>query len=175
VRRDLPPLPAARRQALVEAAGADRADADLLVRRELDGVVLDAVAGGADAGLVVTRAVNDLPDGPGQLDGAAMARVVGMEQAGELTATQAKDVLAVMASEGGDPDAVAAAKGYEAMDSGELESLVSAAIAENPDAWEKFCAGEDKVQGVFVGAVMKATRGQADGKAVSAILRARRG
>jgi len=175
VREALPPLPAARRAALVDATGADRADADLLVRRHLDGVVMAAVGGGADAALVLTRAVNDLPEGAGRLDGAALARVAAMEQAGELTATQAKDVLAVLVTEGGDPDAIAASKGYEAMDSGELESLVDRAIADNPDAWEKFCAGEHKVQGVLVGAVMKATRGQADGKAVSAILRDRRG
>jgi len=35
--------------------------------------------------------------------------------------------------------------------------------------------GEEKVQGVFVGAVMKASKGQADGKAVTAILNQRRG
>ena len=55
------------------------------------------------------------------------------------------------------------------------QKMVDAAIAENPDAWEKFCDGEEKVQGVFVGAVMKASKGQADGKAVSSILRQRRG
>ena len=60
-------------------------------------------------------------------------------------------------------------------DSTELESLVDRIISENPDAWAKFCDGEDKVQGVFVGAVMKVTKGQADGKAVGAILRQRRG
>ena len=48
-------------------------------------------------------------------------------------------------------------------------------LVEDPDAWEKFCEGEEKVQGVFVGAVMKASKGQADGKAVSSILRQRRG
>ena len=57
----------------------------------------------------------------------------------------------------------------------ELEILVDRAISENPEAWTKFCDGEDKVQGVIVGAVMKATKGQADGKAINSILQQRRG
>ena len=56
-----------------------------------------------------------------------------------------------------------------------LEALVDEAIAANPGAWEKFCAGEDKALGALVGAVMKASRGQADGAAVTALLRSRAG
>ena len=52
--------------------------------------------------------------------------------------------------------AIAAAKGFEAMDTGELESMVDDAIAAQPDAWAKYCAGEDKAMGAIVGAVMKA-------------------
>ena len=48
--------------------------------------------------------------------------------------------------------------------------LVDEAIAAHPDAWERYRAGDDKVAGFFVGQVMKATKGQADGKAVTALL-----
>ena len=61
------------------------------------------------------------------------------------------------------------------MDSAALEALVDDAIAANAAAWEKFLAGEDKAIGALVGAVMKASRGQADGGAVTALLRSRRG
>ncbi len=37
----------------------------------------------------------------------------------------------------------------------------------------RLCDGDQKLMGFFVGLVMKATRGQADGKAVSALLRQR--
>ena len=51
---------------------------------------------------------------------------------GELTATQAKQVLAeLVAAGGGDPAAIAAAKGFEAMDTSALEALVDDAIAAN--------------------------------------------
>jgi aspartyl-tRNA(Asn)/glutamyl-tRNA(Gln) amidotransferase subunit B len=55
-----------------------------------------------------------------------------------------------------------------------LEAAVEAAIGQQAGAWAKYCAGEDKAAGALVGAVMKATRGQADGKAVTALLQARR-
>jgi aspartyl-tRNA(Asn)/glutamyl-tRNA(Gln) amidotransferase subunit B len=175
IRAALPVLPAERRRAVVAATGADVEQASLVVQRDLDGLLLDTVAAGADPGRAVNHAVNDLAGGAGCLDATAFGALVGMEAAGTLTATQARDVLAVLVAEGGDPAAIAAARGYEAMEESELEQLVDAAIADHPDAWAKFVAGEDRVQGVFVGAVMKATRGQADGKAVAAILRRRRG
>ena len=98
-----------------------------------------------------------------------------METGGQLTATQAKQVLAeLVAAGGGDPAAIAAAKGFEAMDTSALERLVDDAIAANPAAWDKFVAGEDKAIGALVGAVMKASRGQADGGAATALIRGRR-
>jgi aspartyl-tRNA(Asn)/glutamyl-tRNA(Gln) amidotransferase subunit B len=98
-----------------------------------------------------------------------------LEVDGQLTATQAKQVLAeIVANGGGDAETIAAAKGFEAMDSSELESMVDDAIAAQPDAWAKFCAGEGKAMGALVGAVMKASKGQADGKAVTALLEQRR-
>jgi aspartyl-tRNA(Asn)/glutamyl-tRNA(Gln) amidotransferase subunit B len=54
-----------------------------------------------------------------------------------------------------------------------LAGAVDAAIASDPPAWERFVGGDPKVTGYFVGQVMKATRGKADGKAVTAMLKAR--
>ena len=48
-------------------------------------------------------------------------------------------------------------------------------IAENADAWQRYVEGDDKLAGFFTGKVMAATKGQADGKAVNAGLRQRRG
>jgi aspartyl-tRNA(Asn)/glutamyl-tRNA(Gln) amidotransferase subunit B len=52
--------------------------------------------------------------------------------------------------------------------------IVDEAIAAQPEAWEKYCAGEDKAIGALVGAVMRVSKGQADGKTVTAILQSRR-
>ena len=60
------------------------------------------------------------------------------------------------------------------MDTSELESMVDAAIEAQPDAWAKFCAGENKAAGALVGHVMKASKGQADGKLVNQLLNSKR-
>jgi aspartyl-tRNA(Asn)/glutamyl-tRNA(Gln) amidotransferase subunit B len=176
VRAALPLLPAARRHRLAEAAGAPLEQAALVVERGLDDLCLAAIAAGADPARTLTHAEHNLSDerAPG-LDPAAFARLVTMELGGALTATQAKTVLAEMVAGGGDPDAIAAEKGFEAMDSSELEGLVDGLIEAHPAEWQRFCEGDGKITGFFVGQVMKATRGQADGKAVTALLNARKG
>jgi len=80
-----------------------------------------------------------------------------------------------VASGGGDPRAVAAAKGFEQMDTGALDAILDQVIADNPDEWQRYLGGDDKLAGFFTGKVMAATKGQADGKAVNAGLRQRRG
>ena len=70
--------------------------------------------------------------------------------------------------------AAEAEKGYEAMDTSAVETAVDEAIAADPAAWAKYCGGEEKAAGALVGKVMKATRGQADGKLVTAVLQQRR-
>jgi aspartyl-tRNA(Asn)/glutamyl-tRNA(Gln) amidotransferase subunit B len=99
-----------------------------------------------------------------------------MESEGELTATQAKTVLGdMLAAGGGDPAALAADHGFEAMTDDSLAAAVAEVVASHPDEWGRYCEGEDKLTGFFVGRVMKVTGNQADGKAVSAELRKRRG
>ena len=111
-------------------------------------------------------------DGAERLEPAPWPALVKMETGGELTATQAKAVLAEMVATGGDPAEIATAKGFEAMGADALAEAVDEVIAANPDEWARFVEGDDKARGkltgFFVGQVMKATKGQADGKAVTA-------
>jgi aspartyl-tRNA(Asn)/glutamyl-tRNA(Gln) amidotransferase subunit B len=172
----LPTLPAARRRALSERTGADATAAALVVERDLDGLVLAALDAGGDASRLVTRAANDLAGvEPGALQAGALAALSRMEADGALTATQAKVVLAELVDQGGDPAAIAARLGFEAMADDALAAAVDAAIASDAAAWERFVSGDPKVTGYFVGQVMKATKGKADGKAVTALLRQRAG
>ncbi len=179
VRANLPVLPAARRARLAEATGqAPDAEAVLVVtERDQDAYVLAVAEAGGDAGRAlvhVKEAYADQGDAPAVPAG-DLAALTRLELDGALTATQAKQVLAaIVDAGGGDAAAIAAAKGFEAMDTSELESMVDDAIAAQPGAWAKFCAGEGKAVGALVGAVMKASKGQADGRAVTASLEARR-
>jgi len=173
----LPRLPAERRAALAEAAGRTLPDESvtIVVDRGLDELALDAVAAGADADRTLTHLQHDLdPDHAANVPAAHLAQLVELETSGALTASQAKQVVAEMGETGKAPEAIAAERGFEAMDTSELEGIVDEAIAANGEAWEKYCAGEQKAQGAIVGHVMKATRGQADGKLVSQLLEQRR-
>jgi aspartyl-tRNA(Asn)/glutamyl-tRNA(Gln) amidotransferase subunit B len=179
VRDSLPMLPAARRARLAAATGA-AADSEavmVVVERGQDDYVLAAIDAGGDAGRVlvhVQQAYAEEGPTPG-VPASDLAALAALEAGGKLTATQAKAVLAeLLDAGGGDPAAIAAAKGFEAIDTGALESLVDEAIAAQPDAWAKYAAGEDKAAGALVGAIMRSSKGKADGKAVTALLQQRR-
>ena len=176
IRQALPALPRDRRLSLAEAAPAVDADhIALAVERSIDELALAAISGGGSAERVMTHVVHNLADGSGHLTSDALAGLVGMEETGQLTATQAKAVLAALVREGGSPKEVAQSLGFEAMDSGELEAQVDKLISKHPAEWSRFCDGDSKLTGFFVGQVMRATQGRADGKAVTQLLNARRG
>ena len=138
---ELPVLPAERRAALADAAGVapNVAAVAIAVERRLDGLALAAIAAGGEPARVLTHVEHNLAvEGAEALDPAKLAALVSMETAGELTATQAKDVLAEMVASGDDPAAIAKAKGYEAMGADELAAVVDGVVAANPDQWARF-------------------------------------
>jgi aspartyl-tRNA(Asn)/glutamyl-tRNA(Gln) amidotransferase subunit B len=108
-----------------------------------------------------------------KLEPAALARLVNMVAGGEVAANAAKEVLGVLVQEGGDPAAIIAERGLGKAGADELEGIVEQAMADNADAVEKIRGGNDKAIGAIVGAVMKATKGRADGGEVQRIIRER--
>ena len=87
-------------------------------------------------------------------------------------------MLSEVVSSGADPESVAAERGFEVLGADELGRVLDEVIQANPDEWSRFVEGDEKARGkltgFFVGQVMKATQGQADGKAVTSELLARR-
>ena len=166
----MPALPAARRAALAVAAGVVVADTALTVERGLDVLVIAAIDAGADPTAAMKHADQNLSDGQGQLTPATFAALVAMESEGTLSSTQVKTVLGELVTNGGKPADIAATMGFEAMDTSELETLLDGIIAASPDEWARFVEGDRKVQGHFVGQIMKATQGKADGKVVNQLM-----
>jgi aspartyl-tRNA(Asn)/glutamyl-tRNA(Gln) amidotransferase subunit B len=178
-------MPAARRARLVDlltdAGGATEAQLDqvaTVVDLGLDDLVTAAVAAGVAAPLSLARTANEAATdatAARALDHQSYVALLTMEASGELTATQAKSVLAdLLAAGGGDPATIAASKGFEAMSEDSLAATVADIVAAHPEEWARFDAGDDKEQkklaGFFTGKVMQATKGQANGKAVAAEL-----
>jgi aspartyl-tRNA(Asn)/glutamyl-tRNA(Gln) amidotransferase subunit B len=181
VRSSMPMLPGERRRRLAERVGRQRTDetVTLLVERGQDDHVLAVLDAGGDATRTLVHAEHNLlVDGvPVPLDPAGVAALTQLEVDGKLTATQAKAVLAdMLAAGGGNPAAIASAKGFEALSSDALASVLDEVLTDprNADAWAKYVAGNDKAAGAITGAVMKATKGQADGKALAALMADRR-
>jgi aspartyl-tRNA(Asn)/glutamyl-tRNA(Gln) amidotransferase subunit B len=180
----LGPLPAERRLELTKLLGSSPSAAEVdqvtaVVDQGLDGLVRAAADEGVDPRLALKRAANEVAadlEGGLRLDPSAFAALCKLEAAGTLSSTQAREVLGAMLTAGaGDPATIAAEMGFEAMSEDSLAEVVGQVIDENPGEWERYLGGEDKLTGFFTGKVMKATGGKADGKAVAAELRRRRG
>ncbi len=179
IRAGLPMLPRERRHRLAAAAGQQAGRVALVVERGQDDLALAAVEAGAAPDAVLKHLEQNLADGVGALTAAGLAGLVAMEQRGELTSNQVKDVLAEMVRTGESPGDVARRAGFEAVGAGELAGVVDRVISENPGEWQRFCDGDDrerkKMQGFFTGQVMRATKGQANGRDVAALLADRSG
>jgi aspartyl-tRNA(Asn)/glutamyl-tRNA(Gln) amidotransferase subunit B len=94
----------------------------------------------------------------------------------ELSHRSARQVLFHLAEAGGDPAEIVARLGLAGgTDSSELEAIVEQALAEQSDAAEKVRAGKDGAIGPIVGAVMRATKGRADGGEVTKLIREKLG
>ncbi|HTW99629.1 MAG TPA: Asp-tRNA(Asn)/Glu-tRNA(Gln) amidotransferase subunit GatB [Acidimicrobiales bacterium] len=185
-------LPARRRARLHELVD-DPAQSQAVataVSLGLDDLVVAAVDLGAEPRLALARTANEAardPDAARALTAEVFAELIGLEASGQLSATQAKTVLAELLSGGGSPGEresaapgrspreIAARLGYEALDASALDSVLDGVIAANPAEWGRYLAGEDKVAGFLSGQVMRETKGRANGKAVAAALAARRG
>jgi aspartyl-tRNA(Asn)/glutamyl-tRNA(Gln) amidotransferase subunit B len=172
-------LPAERRRRLSALLGAaptaqQAEQVRVVVGQGLDDLVVAAAEAGAPADLALVRAANELAadlDAALSLDPGAFGELVAMEAHGALTATQSKAVLAeLLSAGGGDPAAIAAAKGFEALSASSLAAAVRAVVEDHPAEWARFAAGEAKLAGFFTGQVMRATAGKADGKAIAAEL-----
>ncbi|AOS65341.1 aspartyl/glutamyl-tRNA(Asn/Gln) amidotransferase subunit B [Actinoalloteichus hymeniacidonis] len=107
---------------------------------------------------------------------AQVARVVALVSEGALTNKLARQVVdGVLAGEG-EPDEVVAARGLKVVsDESALQTAVAEALAANPDVAEKIRGGKVAAAGAIVGAVMKATKGQADAKRVRELVLAAAG
>ena len=52
--------------------------------------------------------------------------------------------------------------------------MVDEVITSNPQEWQRYCGGDEKVAQFLLGQVMRASKGRANGKLVAAAFAARR-
>ncbi|HEU5006779.1 MAG TPA: Asp-tRNA(Asn)/Glu-tRNA(Gln) amidotransferase subunit GatB [Jatrophihabitantaceae bacterium] len=180
IRAGLPELPAARRARLIESLGVSADDMEQLSNAG----VVDLVGATVEAGAPVTEARNwwlgylaqqansrEVEPTDLGISAAQVARLIALVADGTLSVALARQAVDGVLDSGHDVDAVIAERGLQRVsDTGALEQAADDAIAANPDVADKVRAGKLPAVGALVGAVMKATRGQADAGAVKDIL-----
>lgn len=94
---------------------------------------------------------------------AQVAAVIALVDEGKLSNKLAREVVEGVLAGEGEPEAVMTARGLALVrDDSLTQAAVDEALAANPDVAEKIRGGKVAAAGAIVGAVMKATRGQAD-------------
>ncbi|MCA9289891.1 MAG: Asp-tRNA(Asn)/Glu-tRNA(Gln) amidotransferase subunit GatB [Phycisphaerales bacterium] len=100
-----------------------------------------------------------------------VAQLIGLRDADRIGSSAADVLFGHLCESDADALAIAEREGLlQVRDEGQLETWVRAAIDAQPDAARDFAGGKDSAVGRLVGAVMKASGGQADAKAVRAML-----
>jgi aspartyl-tRNA(Asn)/glutamyl-tRNA(Gln) amidotransferase subunit B len=178
-RAALPELPAARAERLAEVLPPETARL-LAFRAELGDYYEAALAADpAHPRRLANWTVNELlgalgdrePAGTG-LEPAGFAKLVSAVADKQVSAAAAREALPGLLDGASVDDAIASSS---VAGGDELGEIVDRAIADNADAVEKIRAGKAQAIGAIVGAVMRETKGRADGGEVQRLIQERLG
>ena len=180
LRGTLPEVPSVRRARLQAQWNISVLDMQTLVNAEALDLVESTINHGVDQAAArkwwtgeFTRIANEqgiaLTDLP--VTAAHIARVEELIADGSLTDKLARQVFEGVIAGEGDVDAVVQARGLVVVgDDSTLLAAIEQALADQPDVAEKIQGGKVQAAGAIVGAVMKATKGQADAAKVRTLL-----
>ena len=172
---------APKRAARAAAKIAPRAPTSSVRAAELSPVeaAMLGAAGGSEAARALIlndlrRALGGPAEGELAFGGDALTAILALVDAGTLGRGAVGKVLATLLREGGDPSAIVTRLGLtQVRDVDALAGMVDAVLAAHPDELARLRDGEQRLMGFFMGRVMKASKGAADAKTVSALLRER--
>jgi aspartyl-tRNA(Asn)/glutamyl-tRNA(Gln) amidotransferase subunit B len=105
-----------------------------------------------------------------------LAELLNLLRDGIVSHTAAKQVFTAMVATGDRPAQIAQREGLVKVDDDDqLAAWLDEVVEEMPKEAERFRAGEKKLQGVLIGAVMKKSKGRADPRKLNQLLAARLG
>ncbi|MFE1473269.1 Asp-tRNA(Asn)/Glu-tRNA(Gln) amidotransferase subunit GatB [Streptomyces cyaneofuscatus] len=180
LRKGLPELPRLRRARLKEEWGVSEHDMQSILNAGAVELIVATIEAGAPADQArkwwmgelarnaneTGRGLDELPITPAQV-----ARVAALVAKGDLNDKLARQVIEGVLAGEGDPDTVVEKRGLKVVsDEGALSTAVDEAIAGNAAIADKIRGGKVAAAGALVGAVMKATRGQADAARVRELI-----
>ena len=180
LRASLPELPVAKRRRLRSEWGyADMEMRDVINAGALE-LIEATVAAGCDSasarkwwmGEISRRAKErEVSLDEAGVSPAQVAQLQGLIDSGRINDKLARQALEGVLAGEGDPTQVVEARGLEVVsDDGALTAAVQEALDAHPDIVAKIKGGKVQAAGALVGAVMKATRGQADAARVRELI-----
>ena len=102
----------------------------------------------------------------------ALAALVTIVESGKVSNNQGKEVFTEMLASGRPAADIIKEKGFEQVsDTGALEAMVDEILSANPEKVAEVKGGNEKAMNWFTGQIMKASKGKANPKMVSEILR----
>ena len=179
LRKTLPEKPAERRKRLQTAWSVPDKEMAAMVNAELLDTVEETVKLGADPTKArswwlgeVSRVANDRGVLPTELISVKdIAQVIALIASGELTDKLARQVVEGVIAGEGSPSDVISKRGLKVVsDDSALMKAIEDAIAAQPETAERVRGGNIPAAGALIGAVMKATGGQADAAKVRELL-----
>ena len=179
LRATLPEKPSLRRARLQEAWGVPDKEMAALVNAELLDVVEETVGLGADPAKARTWWMGEISRIANEkevtatllITPAQVAEIVALVASGDLTDKLARQVVDGVIAGEGSPSQVIEKRGLKVVsDDSALMAAIEAAIAAQPDTAERIRGGNIPAAGALIGAVMKATGGQADAAKVRELL-----
>jgi aspartyl-tRNA(Asn)/glutamyl-tRNA(Gln) amidotransferase subunit B len=185
-REDLPELPAQRRARMEKAYELGAYDLDVLTASPaladyFEGVARQHGDAKAAANWVMGEVLAALKN-TGQeiahfaIRPADLAALLNLVRDGVVSHTAAKQIFAIMVKSGDPPADIAKREGLlKVSDDDALRAWLDEVVAEHPKEAERYAAGEKKLQGVLIGAVMKKSKGSADPKRLGQLLAERFG
>ena len=179
LRATLPEKPSILRKRIQESWGVPDKEMAAMINADLLDTVVETVDLGADPTKArswwlgeVSRIANEREVAPQSLiTPAQIAEVIALIAGGELTDKLARQVVDGVISGEGSPREVIEKRGLKVVsDDSALMAAIEAAIASQPDTAERVRGGNIPAAGALIGAVMKATGGQADAAKVRELL-----
>ena len=175
----VPEKPSVHRKRLQEMWQVPEKEMAALINSELLGEVEETVKLGADPTRArtwwlgeVSRLANEKGVAPQTLiTPSSVAEVISLIVKGELTDKLARQVVEGVINKEGTPTEVIQKRGLKVVsDDGALMKAIEGAIAAQPDTAQRVRDGNIPAAGALIGAVMKATGGQADAARVRELL-----
>lgn len=179
---ELPELPARRRDRYISELGLSAYDAGVLTADKKISDFFEATCQHTDRSKLVSnylmgKVANLLAEKnrsiyDSRLIPEALAKVAELVGGGTISSSAANELIDILFTEGGEPNAVVEAKGMaQVSDDNQLEQWADEAIADNDKAVADYKAGNAASINALMGCVMKQSRGKANPPAVIAMLK----